>query len=352
MNKGDVPALAVGIVERGKVTFTGGFGVLDRNTKQPVTQETIFQIGSQSKVLTSIIALELINDGKLHFSDRLVDLLPDVFPKERIADFKKLTIQHLLLHRSGLPDYPFNVSRIDGDAFLGGYSEEMLLSALKKVSLEFLPNEKFSYANFNYAVLGYILSKVTEKNYAQLVKHYLITKYGLSDTFVNLVDKKKNLKMAIPYRKDDRQVETQPWDMGFLTPHGGVFSNIQDLTNLMEQQIEAYLEFYDNGAASPLVSTQIKNRIEKYGDGLSYGLAMFEESPELGRFTDSVLWHGGDLDGFACEYLFSPEKGVGVVILTSSGGRDFNSLGIEIMKVLLENTDNNLMPKTAKVPSD
>jgi CubicO group peptidase (beta-lactamase class C family) len=341
MAKQDIPALAIGIIQNGKVVFTSAQGVIERNNKQLITPKTLFQIGSQTKTLTSIIALELVNEGKLKLSDSVIDLLPVVFPKESLTQFKQLTIEHLMVHRSGLPNFPENVTRIDGDAFLGGYTEEMLLSALSKVELEFTPDEKWQYANFNYAVLGYVLSQLTDKHYAQLVKEFIADKYQLSDTLVNLSEHQINTSLATPYRKDKRQVATQAWDMGLLTPHGGVYSTIDDLAHLMELQIAAYSQYYDSGLTSPLVSTQIKfdTKFTQGGTsypGLSYGLGMFEAAKEFPMFSETVLFHGGDLDGFGSEYRFAPEYGVGVVMLTSSGGREFVKFAMQIMEELLE----------------
>jgi CubicO group peptidase (beta-lactamase class C family) len=341
MAKEDIPALAIAIIQNGEVVFTSAQGVIDRNNKQLITPKTLFQIGSHSKPLTSIIALELVKQGKLKLSDRVIDLLPNVFPEESLAQFNTLTVEHLMVHRSGLPNYPENVTRIDGDAFLGGYTEEMLLSALSNIELGFTPDDKWQYANFNYAVLGYVLSQLTDKNYAQLVKEYVTDKYQLSDTQVNLSEHQINTSLATPYRKDKRQVATQAWDMGLLTPHGGVYSTIDDLAHLMELQIAAYSQYYDSGLTSPLVSTQIKfdTQFTQGGTsypGLSYGLGMFEAAKEFPMFSETVLFHGGDLDGFGSEYRFAPAHGVGVVMLTSSGGREFVKFAMQIMEELLE----------------
>ena len=357
MAKEDIPALAIGIIQNGKVVFTSAHGVIDRKNKQPINQKTLFQIGSHSKPLTSIITLELVKEGKLKLSDRVIDHLPGVFPKASLNEFKSLTIEHLMVHRSGLPTYPNNVTRIDGDAFLGGYSEEMLLEALSTIKLKFAPDEKWRYSNFNYAVLGYVLSKITNKSYAQLVKQYIADKYELSDTLVNLSDKQKNTMLATPYRKDNRQVVTQPWDMGLLTPHGGVYSTIDDLAHLMELQIEAYSQYNNRGVTSPLVSTQIKYDTEFTQDGkkypgFNYGLGMIEVTAEFPMHAETVLYHGGDLDGFGSEYRFSPEYGVGVVMLTSSGGRKFIKFAMTIMDELLESTVNNQMKLTANTSTD
>ncbi|HBY87251.1 MAG TPA: hypothetical protein DEO86_15400 [Colwellia sp.] len=357
MAKEDIPALAIGIIQNGKVVFTAAHGVIDRQNKQPVDQKTIFQIGSHTKALTGMIAFELINEGKLKLSDKVIDHLPGVFPEASINEFKSLTIEHLMVHRSGLPTYPKNVTRIDGDAMLVRYSEEMLLEALSTIELRFSPDEKWRYSNFNYAVLGYVLSKITNKSYAQLVKEYVADKYELSDILANLSQNQINTRLATPYRKDNRQVVTQPWDMGLLTPHGGAYATIEDLAHLMELQIAAYRKYNNSGVTSPLVATQIMYDTDFTQDGkkypgLSYGVGMFEATPEWGTSTETVFYHGGDLDGFGSEFRFSPEHGVGVVMLTSSGGRKFIKFATTIMNELLEIAVNNREQKTAKISTD
>lgn len=357
MAKEDIPALAIGIIQNGKVVFTSAHGVIDRKNNQPINQKTLFQIGSHTKALTGMIAFELINEGKLNLSDRVIDHLPGVFPKASINEFKSLTIEHLMVHRSGLPTYPKNVTRIDGDAMLVRYSEEMLLEALSTIELRFAPDEKWRYSNFNYAVLGYVLSKITNKSYDQLVKEYVTDNYQLTDTLVNLSEHQINTNLATPYRKDDRQVVTQPWDMGLLTPHGGAYSTIDDFAHLMELQLAAYSKYNHNGVKSSLVATQILYDVDYTQDGkkypgLSYGAGMFEATPEWGTSTETVFYHGGDLDGFGSEYRFSPEHGVGVVMLTSSGGRKFIKFAMTIMNDLLEIAVNNQEQQAANTSTD
>lgn len=357
MTKEDIPALAIGIIQNGKVVFTSAHGVIDRKNKQPINKNTLFQIASHTKALTGMIAFELINEGKLKLSDRVIDHLPGVFPKASINEFKSLTIEHLMVHRSGLPTYPKNVTRIDGDAMLVHYSEEMLLEALSTIELRFPPDEKWRYSNFNYAVLGYVLSKITNKSYAQLVKQYIADKYELSDTLVTLSDKQKNTQLATPYRKDDRQIVTQPWDMGMLTPHGGAYSSIENFAHLMELQLEAYRVYNHSGVTSPLVATQVIHDTEftqggKTYPGFSYGVGMFEATPTFGMHPETVLFHGGDLDGFGSEYRFSPEYGVGVVMLTSSGGRKFIGFAMNIMNELLEIAVKNKKKQAADTSTD
>lgn len=327
----NVPALSIGIIKNGKVEFIQHYGVLNRDTEEAVTENTFYQIGSQTKVITSIIALTLINEGKLKLTDSVQKLIPDTIPTSKVAAWKSITIDDLLSHRSNLPNYPSNVYRQDGEPMLGGYNLQQLHSAIKNMDVQKNSEKKFSYSNFNYALLGYIITQVTNKSYSVLIEDYINKKYGLSD-ITSEPHSQPNLILASPYRKDKRNIETRPWDMGLLTPHGGLYSTVENLAKLMSYQLKAYRQ---KNIQSPLYLSQANYDTGLY-EGLSYGLGMFEATPELGLFSETVYWHGGDLDGYGCEYLFSPEKNSGVVLLTSSGGREFVMLARKIMSQLIQ----------------
>ncbi|CAH9057171.1 hypothetical protein PSECIP111951_01612 [Pseudoalteromonas holothuriae] len=89
--------------------------------------------------------------------------------------------------------------------------------------------------------------------------------------------------------------------MGLLTPHGGMYSSLEGMLQLMQQQLTAYNVKKNNAkASSPLLSTQVSYTTGLY-DGLDYGYDMFSATTELGLYHETVLWHGGDLDGFGSE---------------------------------------------------
>jgi CubicO group peptidase (beta-lactamase class C family) len=125
----------------------------------------------------------------------------------------------------------------------------------------------------------------------------------------------------------------------------------------MELQMEAYSKYNNSGVKSPLVATQVMHDTEftqggKTYPGFSYGVGMFEATPTFGMHPETVLFHGGDLDGFGSEYRFSPEYGVGVVMLTSSGGKKFINFAMTIMNELLESAVNNKKNQIAITSTD
>ena len=331
MAQNNVPAISIGIIKNGKVASIQHYGVLNRNTEEPVRENTFYQIGSQTKVITSIITLTLINEGKINLTDSVQKLIPDNIPAIKAKAWKNISVDDLLSHRSGLPNYPSNIYRQDGEPMLGGYDKKRLITAIRNMDVQDSAEKKFSYSNFNYALLGYILTQTTKKSYKALVRQYINDKYGLSD-ITSEPRLQSNLILATPYRKDKRTIATQPWDMGLLTPHGGLYASVESLTELMTFQLKAYRQ---KNIQSPLYSSQANYETGLY-PGLNYGFGMFEATPELGLFSETVYWHGGDLDGYGCEYLFSLEKNSGAVLLTSSGGKEFVMLGRIIMSQLIQ----------------
>ena len=200
------------------------------------------------------------------------------------------------------------------------YTEEDLINDLNVVTLKSSPGETFGYSNFGYAVAGYVLEKVSGVSYGALIQKYIATPYGMPNTTTSLTAVQQQ-QLVTPYTKEDRTVATKAFIMGKLTAAGGVYSTIQDLSQLMLQQLQAYRTYDANAPKNPLVLHKDPNE-KKNGYGFGMGKKIFATGMQLG--------HGGDLDGYASGYVFSPEHNSGIILLTSSGGRWVGELEKEI----------------------
>jgi hypothetical protein len=159
------------------------------------------------------------------------------------------------------------------------------------------------------------------------VKIYISDTYQLNNTSVNLIDK---TRLITPYRKDDRMVETKPWKTEKLTPASGIYSDITDLSILMNAQLKAYQQYVKYKTKNSLILTEhvgLRNKENNF-----YGFGLYKS---VGK-TRTVYGLGGDIDGFAGEYSFSVKHNCGIVLLTSSGGRWIKVLTYEILKKLEE----------------
>jgi len=327
MKANNVPALSIGIIRNGKLSYVEGFGVTERGSTSKVSERTVYQIASDTKKFTGILANSLISEGKLDVQASIVTYLSDILTSGAKEKLKAVTVQHLLLHRSGLPYRAPGNKRVDGEPMLVPYTEQELIKDLNELEFEFEPGTDFGYSNFGYAVVGYILEKVSGQSYAALLKKYVADKYKLENTFVAPEEKQKPL-IATPYRKDDRVRETSAFTMGKLTPAGGVYSNVEDLSKFMIAQMQAYRLFARKGNESdPLILTEIEGMA---GSHYGYGLNKTVDK------NTTRYGHGGDMDGFASGYVFYPQLNKGLILLTSSGGRWFGQLEGELRRKLFE----------------
>ncbi|MEM8486896.1 MAG: serine hydrolase domain-containing protein [Bacteroidota bacterium] len=323
MKANDIPALSIGIVYDGKLAYFEGFGTLDRESSEKVDEQTVYQIGSDTKKLTAIIVKHLVQEGKLDLDASIATYLGHEVSADTKEQLRQVTVRQLLRHTAGVPYRAASNKRIDGDPMLVAYSTADLLKDINGLMLASEPGTKFGYSNFGYALIGYICERASSQTYAALLKKYVAGKYGLANTFVHPSHQQVSL-VATPYRKDDRAIKSQPWNMGRMTPAGGVYSNVRDLSLLMIEQIMTYRQ-QESGEIedSPLILTT-------HADSSHYGLGL-GKTVRAGR---TWYGHGGDLDGFASAYVFSPEYERGLIILTTSGGSWVGRLENEIKDVL------------------
>jgi len=327
LKENDIPALSIGIIQNGKISMLEGFGVYKRDNQRQIGKNSIFQIGSLSKMYTGIIANNLISEKVLKLEESIINYLPMSLSNEVKEKLKPIQIIDLLHHRTGIPRNSMVIDRIDGNPMLGGYSVEDLLKDLELIRLESKPNTNFEYSNIGYAILGYICENVSKTTYSELLKKYISDKYQLRNTILDLSDMDI---LVTPYRKDDRSIETKPWKTEKLTPASGIYSDINDISNLMKLQLNAYQQYEKYKTVTPLILTEHVG--SRNSENNFYGFGIYKS---VGK-TRTVYGLGGDIDGFAGEYSFSVKHNCGVVLLTSSGGRWIKVLAYEVLRKLEE----------------
>ena len=319
-------SMSIGIIKGNKVIYTKGYGYADLKSKIPTTDETVYQIGSLTKTFTGNLLAHLILDGKMKLDDSLSHYFPKTvrFPKDSTG--RILTIKDLATHSSGIPRYPVNLDRIDGEPILS-YPKAKMHEAITTTQLEFNIGRRYNYSNFAYGILGTAMENTTGKTYNQLLEQYIFSPLKMLHTSAEL-DQKVKSKLATAYYDDNPSVETKPWKMESLTAHGGIFSNVKDLCKFI-------LYFRDTTQASVKLQRTAHFKISKRTD---YGLGCFMTTYTEPSF-DRVVYHGGDLDSYSSNFIFYPDKDFAYIILSSGAGgqalgRLFNIIETELNKKL------------------
>ena len=324
----DIPSLVFALVDTSGIILSEKLGFANRETKSTINEESLYQIGSLSKLFTGIILNNLIQEGKIDPEKPFVFYLTDDIPASTAQKWSQVTILDLLHHRAGMPNHgPSTPPTPNGIAMRGNYTSQQLLNDLDKIPYQKNAADQPSYSNYGYGLLGYIAEKVSKKSYEELLQYYLKTPYQLQRV-TSLVP--THQQVVTPYFIGKRTRPTQSWQLGAETPAGGIFANLKELAQLQQRHLKTYMM---NEVDSPLFLSPSTRPLNPSGN-INYGYGLMEYRSS---FDSTVVKyeHGGDLDGFASQYKFFPKYGVGYVILTSSGGAWINELDALIEKRII-----------------
>ncbi|GAB5553986.1 MAG: hypothetical protein Sapg2KO_35770 [Saprospiraceae bacterium] len=326
--RNEVPSVVFALVRTDQAVNYYSYGIENWSSKVPVNEQTNYQIGSLSKLFTGTIIHHLIQDGAIDPQVSISQYLDEHLDQKILEKIQSIQVRDLLHHRAGMPNHgPSSPPTPNGIAMRGGYSQEVLLADLAVIDIKENFSEQMSYSNYAYGLLGFIATQVSGQSYAELLDQYILSPYQLAST---TSDESQATHLATPYFIGKRTKATQAWEMGSETPAGGIFSNAKDLSQLMQHQLTVYQK---KALKSPLFLTKDKRLFDRSGY-MEYGYG-FMETRSYFDSTATKFEHGGDLDGFASQYKFFPELGLGYVLLTSSGGTWINELDAVIEQKIL-----------------
>src|SRR5579871_1105072 len=158
-----IPGISVGVVVDGKVAFTKGYGVRNFSETAPVTENSLFAIGSCSKAFTTLALGQLVDEGTIAWDDPVIKYIPE-FRLHDMHATHHLTIKDLVTHRSGLPRHDFvwynsKCSRLE------------LLKRLQHLEPTSDIREKFQYNNLMYAVAGLVIERLTSQTWEEFIQN-------------------------------------------------------------------------------------------------------------------------------------------------------------------------------------
>jgi len=222
--KGTIPGAVTMIVRHGKIAYFESVGVLDPETKAPMTKDAIFRIYSMSKPITSVAVMMLVEQGRITLDEPIAKYIPafkdvkvgvetkgeDGKPKlDIVAARKPITIQDLLRHTSGLT-YGFFGDLLVKKAYLaanvneGDYTNAEFIERIVKLPLAFQPGTTWDYS-YSTDILGRLVEVVSGKSLYQFQKENILDPLGMTDTSYYVADATKHARVAEPF-KDDRKI--------------------------------------------------------------------------------------------------------------------------------------------------
>ena len=283
----------ISIAREGKVLYTRSIGYSQLNVK-PLTAENRFRIGSITKMFTTAMTFQLIEEGKLKLTDTLAKFLPQV------PNAGKITIAQVLGHRSGIPNVRRSQTPQDNVNTLPMTKDEML-TMIVNGKPDFEPGTKHGYSNSGYLVLGLILEKVTGRSYAENLEKRITGKIGLKDTYMATGNIDVNNKEALTYMYLSEwkpMPETHP---SILFSAGAIVSTPNDLNRFIQA-------LFDGKIVSKESLAYMKTMVEGEGMGM-----------EPFSFAGKTFYgHTGGADNYGAWLAYLPEEKLAVAYTTNA----------------------------------
>ncbi|HFK5566984.1 TPA: serine hydrolase domain-containing protein [Elizabethkingia anophelis] len=166
------------VAEKGKVIYEKSFGLANEKTKQKLDKNTVYELASVSKQFTAMGIVQLEKEGKLSYNDPLTKYFPE------LSFYKPITIDNLLHHTSGLPDYMSLFDKNWDKKKFATNKDIVEMLAKYKPELLFVPGDKYEYSNTGYALLGLIIEKVSKQSYGDYLNKKIFKPLGMANTRV------------------------------------------------------------------------------------------------------------------------------------------------------------------------
>jgi len=318
--KDNFASVTVGVVSGPRLVWSKSYGWADIEKKVPATKSTLYRIGSITKEFTALMLLQLVQEGKVHFSDPVEKYFPEINKIQgRFPGAPPITLIQLATHTSGLDREPE-----DTETYLKGPVsdwEKVLIAALPKTRYAFEPGTHYSYSNIGYAALGAALSRAAGQPYVDYVTQRIFKPLGMTSSFFEPNDQMRS-RISRGYINEDGKIDAETAERehqgrGYKVPNGAIYTTVEDLARFVAFQMgeEAPAVLKKESLDESFESLLTTNPTFKWGYGLGF---------EVVRLDDVVLYgHSGGVAGYQAQAFFDRSSRTGVILLRNALGGSF-----------------------------
>jgi len=301
---------ATGIVV-GIVDSTGrriiSYGTMGTDDRRPVGGDTVFDVGSITKVFTALLLSDLVHRGEVALDDPVTKWLDGKGPRRLGLGDREVTLLDLATHTSGLPLRPTNLVSTDPDDKYAGYTTELLYQFLSSFEFDRSPGSRYEYSNVGYGLLGEALSLRSGASYRDLLRSRVTQPLGMPDTGIDPTEAMEGRRAT----GHDYELKAAPrWDFGALESAGGLRSTTNDLLNLLE----AILGFRSSSLQPAMRAMTAATRAGGMQPSTQIGLAWNIYRTGGGE----IAWKNGSVGGFRTFIGYDSKERIGVVALANA----------------------------------
>ena len=334
MARAHLPGMAIALTDRERLLWSSTFGYSNLDAKIPVTPQTLFEIGSISKSFTSIVLLQLQEQGLLDLDEPVTRYLP-WFKVQ--SEYSPITLKHLMSHSAGI---------IRGMEFSGEARFETW--ALRNTRAAAPPGERYHYSNVGYKILNVVLEDVLCQSFGEIIQERILDPLGMPQTAPIITNDIRG-QLAVGYEAffDDRPMPANrplapaTW-LEYRWGDGSVASTARDMASYLRM----FLNFGRVDGKTILSETSMRRMMapaieaveEGDGSAYGYGLGIYEQD------SHTVIGHSGGMVGYYAQIMADRTDGFGVVVLTNGPGCRDDEIAKFALRLLRANKSGKPMP--------
>jgi len=304
----NIPALSIAIVDDQKIVWSAGFGYADEKKTKPATAETIYRVGSVSKLFTDLAIVKLAEDKQLDLDAPVSKYLPEFEPNNPF-DKTEITLRHLMAHRSGLiRESPVGNYFDDTNPTL-----EATVKSLKGIDLVYAPGARIKYSNAAIAAVGRVLEVTQKQPFAEYLKGSTLDPLGMANSSfapTKAIDAAR--ADAVMWTYHGREFPAPTFPLG-MAPAGSMDTTVDDLAKFLHMAFAGGKvggkPFIKAESLEQMFSLQFAKPEDKQGFGLGFVVGELDGKKRVG--------HGGAIYGFATELAMLPGEKLGAIVTCS-----------------------------------
>ena len=290
INSGSTGSAVVAVMDNGSIVYAEGFGMADRENSLPVNRNTIFNIGSVSKVYAAVAVMLLVDEGRIDLDKPVTTYLPEFIMAD--GRYRDITVRMLLNHSSGLP------GTIGPNSFGFEYNNDYyreFLDSLAKSRLKHRPGEMAPYCNDGFTLAEIVVAKVSGKTFMQFLSERVFKPLALSNTGpgVGLRQEQKGILAAKYYTTGGKR---EPLEVLSVLGAGGLSADAVDMCRFADSFSGYGTQVLSKSALTEMKKGQPSEFADKLQNpGFSHGLGWDET--EIARYgnTDLIVEKTGKL---------------------------------------------------------
>lgn len=341
MAQNSIQGLSLALIDDQQVVWTEGFGYADTAARLPATADTIYRVGSVSKLFTSTAAVQLVEQGRLDLDAPLATYVPDFSLRSRFSNAAPITLRSIMTHHSGIPS----------DYLKGMWTPQpqpisTLPALIKDEYAAYPPNTVLSYSNLGMSLLGLAVQNVSGQEFCSHLQQQLLQPLGMQQTTCSTA-LPQMASTARAYSSSTQKLEPPLRD----TPAGGLNGSVRDMSRFI-RMVLAQGELDGRRIIKPETvremltpqnSTISLDRSFRIGLGWmlgGLGGINIQQAGIVAHHAGATLYHRAQL-------VLLPEVKLGVVVLsnTDSAQQSVNTIATEALKLALEIKTGHKQPE-------